>query len=67
MFDEYAISQIRGSCDCDGSGRGLVDDENCGRKNRKVFMEISLKLEKFQKILSKKIVQDILQKITENL
>ncbi len=32
MFDEDAISRIRGSCDCDGEGGGGVDDKNCGRK-----------------------------------
>ncbi len=40
MFDKDAISQIRGSCDCDGEGgkEGVVYNENCencGQKNRR--------------------------------
>ncbi len=33
MFDEDAILQIRGPCDCDG-GEGKVDDKNCGKKKK---------------------------------
>ncbi len=34
LFDEDAISQIRGSCNCDG--KGGVDDKNCGQKNQRI-------------------------------
>ncbi len=42
MFDEDAISRIRGSGDCDG--REGVDDENCGRKKSKITKSVGFSL-----------------------